>query len=169
MKIDQTPAKIIIVLGSPNSKNGRLGKLAIGRANKCLEIFEPSNDKILCTGGFGTHFNTSPKAHAEYLMRYLVRKGVPKNNFLPIALSANTVEDATKSKKILEGTSCKNLTIITTAYHFPRVKLIFDEILAEYIKTYLPVANNIAEKALKKYIAHEAKAIDGILRDGLYY
>ena len=160
---------VIIILGSPNSKNGRLGKIAIGRAKKCLEVFNPKTDMILCTGGFGIHFNVTSKLHAEYLKQYLIKKRISKTSFLPFAISSNTVEDATKSKEILLNDNFVKLTIITTEYHAKRVQLIFDEILADYEKTYLNVPNNMSEKSLKKFQEHESKAIEGILRNGLYY
>jgi uncharacterized SAM-binding protein YcdF (DUF218 family) len=160
---------VIILLGSPNSPKGRLGKIAIGRAQKCLEIFKPDTDMILCTGGFGEHFNTSDKTHAAYLKRYLMRKGIAENVFLPFANSSNTVQDATKSKEILLENDFKKATIITTEYHLKRVQLIFDEILAGIEKTYIGVPNNMSLKSLQKFEEHEAKAVVGILRDGLYY
>jgi hypothetical protein len=160
---------IIIILGSPNSQKGRLSKIAIGRAKKCIEIFNIENDLILCTGGFGIHFNTSPKPHAEYLKRYLMKNGISRICFLPFANSSNTVEDATKAKEILLENSVIKITIITTLYHLKRVQLIFNEILSEFDKTYYGVPNTMSEKALLKFEKHETKAIEGILRDGLYY
>jgi uncharacterized SAM-binding protein YcdF (DUF218 family) len=159
----------IILLGSPNSSKGRLSKIAIGRAKKCFEIFNPDLDMILCTGGFGVHFNTSDKPHAAYLKQYLMRKGIAENVFLPFANSSNTVQDATKSKEILLENDFKKVTIITTEYHLKRVQLIFDEILSGIEKTYIGVPNNMSLKSLQKIEEHEAKAVAGILRDGLYY
>jgi uncharacterized SAM-binding protein YcdF (DUF218 family) len=160
---------VIIILGSPNSPKGRLSKIAIGRAKKCLEIFNPEKDMILCTGGFGTHFNTSEKPHAEYLRRYLIRKGISQSYFLPYADSSNTVQDATKAKGILLKNEVEKVEIITTNYHIKRVQLIFDKILAEFEKTYFGVPNNMSAKILLKFEKHETKAVEGILRDGLYY
>lgn len=160
---------VIIILGSPNSAKGRLSKIAIGRAKKCLEIFNPATDLILCTGGFGLHFNTTLTPHAEYLKRYLIKKGISETFFMPFANSSNTVQDAVKSKEILRESGLKKITIITTEYHLKRVQIIFDEILSEFDKTYLSVPNNISKKCLKKYETHEANSIDGILKNGLYY
>jgi vancomycin permeability regulator SanA len=160
---------VIIVLGSPNSEKGRLCKIAIGRARKCLEIFNPETDMILCTGGFGLHFNTTSIPHAEYLKQYLIKKGISKKHFLPFANSSNTVEDATKSKEILLNENLKKVTIITTEYHLKRVQVIFDEILSDFERTYLNLPNNMSIKSLQKFQAHESKAVEGILRDGLYY
>jgi vancomycin permeability regulator SanA len=160
---------VIIILGSPNSQKGRLSKIAIGRAKKCIEIFNSEKDLILCTGGFGIHFNTSPKPHAEHLKRYLIKNGIFEICFLPFANSSNTVEDATKAKEILLENGGRKVTIITTNYHLKRVQLIFDEILSEFEKTYHGVPNTMSVKTLLKFEKHEAKAVEGILRDGLYY
>lgn len=160
---------VIIILGSPNSAKGRLGKIAVGRVKKCIEIFDSENDLILCTGGFGLHFNVTSTPHAEYLKRYLIKNGIPSSHFLPLAASSNTVQDATIAKEILLKNDINKITIITTEYHLKRVQLIFDEILAKFNKTYLPVPNNISKKSLKRFESHEVNAIDGILKNGLYY
>ena len=160
---------VIIILGSPNSSKGRLSRIAIGRARKCLEIFNSETDMILCTGGFGKHFNTSEKPHANHLKRFLIKNGITENYFLPYANSSNTVQDATKAKEILLENEVKKVKIITTNYHLKRVQLIFDEILSEFEKTYFGVPNNMSSKSLLKFENHEKKAVEGILRDGLYY
>ena len=160
---------IIIILGSPNSSKGRLSKIAIGRAKKCLEIFNPAKDMILCTGGFGLHFNTSEQPHADHLKRYLINNGVLENYILPFANSSNTVEDAIKAKEILLIYEAKKATIITTIYHLKRVQLIFDEVLGGIEKKYFGVPNNMSEKSILKFEKHEINAMEGILKNGLYY
>ena len=160
---------VIIILGSPNSTKGRLSKIAIGRARKCLEVFNPETDKILCTGGFGLHFNITEKPHAEYLKQFLVKKGISETHFLLFANSSNTVQDATKSKEILLNGDYTKITIITTEYHLKRVQLIFDEILSDFEKKYLTSSNNMSIKSLQKFQKHESKAIEGILKNGLYF
>ena len=124
--------EVIVVLGSPNFPDGTLGPIALDRIKGCLGIFDPTKHKILCTGGFGAHFNTSPVAHANYLKDFLIQKGVPSTAFLPLALSSNTVEDAVMSKSILKEVEYKNLIILTSEYHLARVKFIFTEILKDF-------------------------------------
>lgn len=160
---------VIILLGSPNSAKGRLSKIAIGRAKKCLEIFNPKTDEILCTGGFGLHFNVTSTPHADYLKRYLIKKGIASTHFLRFANSSNTVQDATKSKEILLENDIKKVSIITTEYHLERIQLIFNEILSAFDKSYFAVPNNMSKKSLKKFETHEADAINEILKNGLYY
>jgi len=129
--------EVIVVLGSPNFPDGTLGPIALDRLQGCLSIFNSQKHKILCTGGFGAHFNTSPVAHANYLKDFLILKGVPSTAFLPLALSSNTVEDAVMSKSILMKTVFKDLIITTSEYHVARVEFIFTEILKDFNLNFL--------------------------------
>jgi len=160
--------QILIILGSPNSPEGKLGNFALSRLNYCVEIFDPDKNLIICTGGFGAHFNTSNRPHAEYAMEYLISKGIDKSFFLDIALSANTVEDAVKVKEIImkNPLPCK---IITSEYHLERVKIIFDQILSKIQKEYYSVKNEFSGDEVAGLIEHEKKAINEILKNGLYF
>lgn len=161
--------KTLVVLGSPNSEDGNLGYTALDRLNYCLDIFDSKNHFIICTGGFGEHFNTTKNAHATYAIKYLMDKGVKSESFLESALSANTVEDAVMTKKIILRHNLDSLVVITSDYHLERVKLIFNEILASFTIEYKGVEHDISNVEKEKLATHEKKAIDGILNKGLYY
>ena len=160
--------EVIIVLGSPNSPTGILGEIALSRLNLCLKIFNPTKNLIICTGGFGKHFNTATKPHAAYAIEYLMSKGIDKSFFMEMALSSNTVEDAIKVKEILLGNTlpCK---IITSDFHLERVKLIFDQILSNNTKEYFGDAYEVSEEQRIQLIEHEKKAIHSILKNGIYF
>lgn len=159
---------ILIVLGSPNSPSGQLSEISISRLDSCLNRYEKGN-LILCTGGWGAHFNTSEHAHASFAKHYLIGKGIIEENFLDFALSSNTVEDAVKAKVILSKLENIKLTIITSDYHLNRVKLIFNEILKNYTMDFIGVESNLDEEAYNVLVQHEEKAINAILQNGLYY
>ena len=161
--------EVIVVLGSPNFPDGTLGPIALDRLQGCLSIFNPQKHKILCTGGFGTHFNTSPIAHANYLKDFLIQKGVPSTAFLPLALSSNTVEDAVMSKSILIKTEFKDLVIMTSEYHVARVKFIFTEILKDFNLNFNAVTHHSRDDVLEPLIQHEKMAMDQLNLNGLYY
>ncbi|MFW0738592.1 YdcF family protein [Flavobacterium sp. T12S277] len=161
--------KVIIVLGSPNSDNGDLGEIALDRLNYCLDIFIPKEHCIICTGGFGEHFNKALLPHADYAMKHLRNNGLCPENFLETALSANTVEDAVLSKKIILKHHLNSVVVITSDYHVERVKLIFDEILGFDGIEYAGVVHDMSDEEKEKLLAHEKKAISGILTKGLYY
>lgn len=58
---------VIIVLGAPNSSDGRLSVIAKSRYDQAYQTYlHNPKAKILCTGGFGAHFNTTDCAHERY-------------------------------------------------------------------------------------------------------
>ncbi|MHA8086355.1 YdcF family protein [Aquirufa sp. Wall-65K1] len=161
--------EVLILLGSPNSPDGKLGPIALDRVKYVNELFQQEKRPILCTGGFGSHFNTSPWPHAFLLQQELMKLGVPEDSFLPLAISSNTVDDAVQSKKVLEEFSVHLLRIITSQYHVERVRLIFDEILSSYSKQFDGVEHLSFIPELEQLKVHEARAIHEIKKNGLYY
>jgi len=132
--------------------------------------FYTENKKILCTGGWGNHFNTSPLAHAVYSKAYLRKKGIPEHAFIELALSANTVEDAVKSKIILSRLDNPGITIITSDFHLERVKLIFNEVLKGFEFQFKAVHSDFLDsKEREKLVAHEQAGIRTIIQNGLYF
>jgi len=160
--------EIFIVLGSPNSATGVLSDISKIRLDYCVNNFKKGN-LILCTGGWGSHFNLAEKPHAAFAKEYLTEKGIPANCFLDFALSSNTVDDAVKVKPVISKIKYSNLTIITSDYHLDRVKLIFNEILDNYKIKYVGVESNFNKDDFDRLVAHERQAIRSIIENGLYY
>ncbi|MGW9684581.1 YdcF family protein [Flagellimonas sp. 2504JD1-5] len=161
--------KILIVLGSPNSETGELSAISKSRLDCCLDLFKKKS-LVLCTGGWGPHFNTAEHPHAYYAKKYLLQKGLPESAFLDFALSENTVDDAVKAKAILAKIKEEvSLTIITSGYHLERVRLIFNEILDGFALTFMGVPCTLDKEDYDTLLAHEKKAISVILKNGLYY
>jgi len=160
--------EVLVVLGSPNSITGELSIVANDRLSFCQKIYQ-KNMMILCTGGWGDHFNIARKSHAFYLKKCLIEKGIPEDCFLEFALSVNTVDDAVKVKEIISLLDNIHLTIVTSDYHLERVKLIFNEVLKIYKMRFVGVKTNLEEEKYNALVKHENKAIEGILKNGLYY
>lgn len=119
----------IVVLGSPNTKDGRLYDVAIQRCELALSEYNNHPDyKFLLTGGYGTHFNESNKPHAFYLTQYLIKFGVSEKNVLEFAESANSIEDAILSRQIIQKHNIKKIIVITSDYHINRAQYIFKKI-----------------------------------------
>ncbi|MEO9076147.1 MAG: YdcF family protein [Gelidibacter sp.] len=159
---------VLIVLGSLNSTSGKLSDISTSRLDYCANIYQKGN-LILCTGGWGDHFNTTTNSHASYAKQHLIEKGVLETDFLDFALSGHTVEDAVKVKPIIAKLKDIKLTVITSDYHLERVKLIFNEILEGYIMNFVGVKSSLTEDEQNAAILHEKKAINSILLNGLYY
>lgn len=161
-------ASIFIILGSPNSSTGKLSDISKSRLDYCLNHHK-KDTLVLCTGGWGKHFNTSSSSHAALAKQYLIEKGLLGMNFLDFALSQNTVDDAVKIKPIVSLLDNPFLTIITSDYHLDRVKLIFNQILKKYDMEFIGVESNLETKTYNALMLHEEKAIQSILKNGLYY
>ena len=159
---------VLIVLGSLNTPSGKLSDIALSRLNHCNDIYEEGN-LVLCTGGWGEHFNTSSIAHASYAKAYLVEKGLSEKVFLEFALSENTVDDAIKIKAIISKLENINLTVITSDYHLDRVKLIFEKILENHSMKFFGVECDLAKDQYDSLVQHEKKAIQAIMDNGLYF
>ncbi|WP_190810415.1 YdcF family protein [Flagellimonas sp. S3867] len=161
--------EVLIVLGSPNTTSGELSSISTSRLDCCLDLFKKES-LVLCTGGWGPHFNTTEHSHAHYAKAYLTQKGLPESAFLEFALSKNTVDDAVKAKNILSKLEDNlSLTIITSGYHLERVKMIFNEVLKGYTMMFIGVPCKLDEDEYAILLAHEKKAITSILQKGLYY
>lgn len=161
--------KVLIVLGSPNSEKGELGRIALDRLNYCQSIFDSKEHLILCTGGFGPHFNTTSMPHAHYAIEYLINNGIKRASFMDIALSSHTVDDAVKVKEVLRD-FLYPVKIITSFYHLERTKIIFDIILPNLEKEYFGVAHpDLTKNEENTLVQHESKAIAKIKENGLYF
>jgi len=160
--------RILIPLGAPNSPDGVLSAIAQSRLDLCLKIYTDT-DLVLCTGGWGKHFNISKKPHALYAKEYLLKNGVSSQCFLDFALSANTVEDAVKVKEIISTFTEPHLVVITSDFHLERAKLIFTEIVKGYTIQFMGAKVELPEEQRKKMVAHEKRAIRSIMERGLFY
>lgn len=134
---------MIIVLGSPNSKNGELYNIAKDRCELALrEYGQRPGWKLLLTGGYGAHFNITDQPHAAYLKRYLIKRGVPDQDIVEFAQSANTLQDASYSKPIVLKYEVREILVVTSDYHLDRARYIFER---EFADTEIRVEFSVVE------------------------
>ena len=128
MKTSLSPVNgLIIILGSPNKPDGTLYSIAQERCALALQIYRKNPTfKLLLTGGYGDHFNTSELSHAFYLKKYLMTLNIPPRAIVEFAESGNTLEDATLTRPIVEKYQPGKIIVITSDYHLARAKYIFE-------------------------------------------
>lgn len=163
-KMQTSETGIIVILGSPNSDQSDLYSVAKQRCELGIkEYIKHPNRKILLTGGFGDHFNTTDKPHAYYLKQYLIKRGVPEQYIIDFALSKNTLEDASLSKSIIAKYKVQNIVIITSDYHYDRAKFIFEKEFSDTnIQVHFSVCQtdeNDCEFDLKSQTEHEKRSL----------
>lgn len=163
--------KIILVLGSPNEPDGTLSEMAKSRLAICRELYEPETYKIVLTGGFGSHFNTTDKPHSYYLKQNLVSENVREEDILALIESRHSVEDATLSKWIIAEYKPEEIIIVTSDYHFERVKMIFEAVYAPFTNFSFSIASseNVAFEILNPLIQHEKVAVQDLLDHGVRF
>ena len=153
---------IIVLLGSPNRDDGTLYDIAQDRCERAiLEWQQHPGAKILPTGGFGDHFNTTDQPHAAYLRAYLHARGVPPEDVVQGAHSRNTIEDATLSFPIVQRYGASRVIVVTSDYHGARAQYVFGRTYAGVELTFAlcPTDEATYELDLSALVAHEREAL----------
>lgn len=163
---------LIVVLGAPNDAAGNLSDMAVGRLQLGLERHQRLRGegwRLLLTGGVGAHFNTTDKPHAHYGRNWLVERGVAPAEIVEFAESANTIEDARLSRRIVERHAAERLLVVTSDFHQDRARFVFEQVfpgrsLEVEGARYLPDRPEAERQAL---VAHEQRALARLRADGL--
>lgn len=168
--VSHTQSDVIILLGSPNSEDGQLYSVALERCHRALQEYHQRLDsKILPTGGFGTHFNTSGRPHAWYLKQWLLAHGVAKEDMLASAESGNTIEDAVLSYPIVQRSGARRAIVVTSDYHAARARYIFERVYRDIALEYAICATDeeTCDLDLPALQAHEREALARLEAHGL--
>ncbi len=161
---------IIIVLGSPNDAEGNLYSTALGRCEQAMAFWRDNPDcHILLTGGYGDHFNTTTKPHAQYLQDHMIAHGIPREQILEFAESRNTLEDAALAKPIVMSHGAGAVVAITSDFHVPRARFIFTREFADTPVSVLFLGvltdEDQCEFDLVSQKAHERKALKKLMEE----
>jgi uncharacterized SAM-binding protein YcdF (DUF218 family) len=159
------PGEVVVVLGYENGPNGELNKVSIDRCREAIRICRTRGARIVLTGGFGTHFNTSRQPHVAYTKQYLLAQGVDESKIAFLVESGNTIEDATLLKPKLERSAIRKLCVVTSDFHHARAKYVFQQVFAGYELEFAIVPSDPA--VAMRHEAHEQRRLDDMRRDGL--
>ncbi|MEO1220795.1 MAG: YdcF family protein [Pseudomonadota bacterium] len=130
-------ANFIAVLGAPNSADGTLSGIAMSRVSASVELWQErvaTNPiiKLVPTGGFGAHFNTTKIPHWKYLHDAMVHQGVPRSAIeFPGLESGNTVEDAVQIIAYARRKTFARFVVVTSHIHIERCHFVFQSIAPE--------------------------------------
>ncbi len=151
---------VIIVLGAPNDERGELSSIARERCEAAAaEWRRRPGYRVLPTGGFGAHFNTTAQPHHAYSRAYLEARGVPAAAFVAGVASANTVEDARLARAVIEQHNFTHLLVVTSDFHAARAAFCFTREFPERRVTLAPCATTLPAADLAARQAHEARAL----------
>ncbi|CAN5591470.1 hypothetical protein BH09VER1_BH09VER1_41080 [soil metagenome] len=154
------PKLAIILLGAPNDENGNLSSIAVERCEQVLrELTKNPGAKILPTGGWGEHFNTTNKPHGYYIGEYLKKRNVAATDILEVAESTNTIEDARLSQPIVERHGIDELLIVTSDFHVPRARFLFERQFPGMKMRFCGSPTDLPALELARRVAHEEQAL----------
>lgn len=155
----------ILVLGYKNDAFGELLPVAKQRCEKAVQLYHANPIPIVCTGGFGENFNTTPEPHAEHLKRYITGLGVPLEMFGPHVLSRNTNEDGKFTQAALAKIPKTEIHLVTSDFHFQRAFLWMKHFTPKTKVSCHPAKTVVADDELTMLRDHEKQAIKNFYRD----
>lgn len=155
---------LIVILGSPNDEQGNLSAMGQGRVHTGFQKYQELKNKgwkILLTGGYGEHFNTTDKPNAFYAQQLLLKWGVQAEDIVDFALSKNTVDDALQARNIVEQFDCPSMLIITSDFHLPRAEYIFRSVFSDKSLSFLGAdyVSKIPQEEREALLAHEHRGL----------
>jgi uncharacterized SAM-binding protein YcdF (DUF218 family) len=129
-----------LVLGGFSSVNKRTNEIIFNssadRINQTVLLYKKGIIKyILASGGNGNLVNTNKEADMVY--RYLHTIGIPDSVLITENQSRNTIENARNSAKLIKNINPNaRILVITSAWHIPRAKRIFNKYFKGNINYY---------------------------------
>lgn len=150
----------IVILGAINDEHGHLGSLGRERCLRAIQEYHlHPGAKLLPTGGWGDHFNTTAQPHHAYLRQLLIAQGIPENTIVEGADSKNTIEDAALARPIIQRHGFDHLIIVTSDFHLPRARFLFTREFPRLPLTFVGSPTNLPAEELSRRIAHEESAL----------
>lgn len=133
----------IIVLAGGIKDNGELHQSVKNRIHKAKELFDQGVARTILMSGKHSLFRRKDplKTEAESMVEYATKLGVPKSSLLTETNSNNTLGNAFYViKHFIQPKRWSRVIIVTSNFHMPRVKYIFQKFLGqEHQVMFVPV------------------------------
>lgn len=156
----------IIILAGGINNDGSLPDLPKKRVEKGVELYKNKvASKIIMTGKYGFWLDHTkdipPKSEAEAMKEYAESLGIPTGDVIAEVTSKDTVGNAYFTKvDILEKNNWKNVTVVTSEFHIPRTKFIFDTVLGpDWDIEYVPSEDGLSKEERKAVKSKEEKTV----------
>ncbi|MEK6959740.1 MAG: YdcF family protein [Nanoarchaeota archaeon] len=150
----------IVILAHSVNPDGSLPQIPRYRVEKGVDLFKKGlAKKIIMSGSCGFMVSYTPtKTEAKAMKEYAVSLGVPEKNILTEEDSKDTIGNAYFTRKnLLEPNNWKNIIVVTSEYHIPRARYIFQKILRKDNRVEMIAADShlTAEEARQKSVEEE--------------
>jgi uncharacterized SAM-binding protein YcdF (DUF218 family) len=150
----------IVVLGAQNDDQGGLSSIAKERCHQALaEYRKHAGARLVLTGGWGRHFNTTARPHVHYVREYLEAHGIPAEAIAACIESSSTVEDARLCRPVVQRDGLRKLIVVTSDFHVARAELVFRREFPDLAIELSASRTHLPEEELRHRITHERHAI----------
>ncbi len=161
----------VVILGSPNDSAGNLSGMGQGRVSLGFETYRKlvaQGYRLLLTGGYGEHFNTTHQPNASYAQKLLLDLGVLADHIVEFAESRNTVDDALKSRPIVDKYGAEHLVVVSSDFHLGRVQFVFEQVFPDKRVEFLgaPYLESRTPEERERLLAHEARELTSLRERG---
>jgi len=161
----------VVILGSPNNAAGNLSEMGKGRVRLGFETYQELQEqgfRLLLTGGYGEHFNTTDHPNAYYAQRILLAMGVSPEHIVEFAESRNTVDDALQTRPIVDTYRADRLIVISSDFHLERVRFVFERVFPDKVVEFrgAPYLDTRPPEERERLLAHEARELQSLRERG---
>lgn len=153
----------LVVLGGGVGADGKISPASKSRIEKAIEAFNAGYANCLIFSGKAS-FSKNPtpiKTEAQTMKERALALGVPAEKILLEEESQDTIGNAYFVKtKFLEPNHWRDIGVVTSEYHLPRAKYIFEKVLGqEYKIDFISAASDFLtkEELKNKEVREKAK------------
>ena len=158
----------IVILGAPNDDCGNLSEIAKSRsllALQCIQAIGVDRTRIVLTGGFGPHFNTSGAPHTQHVARFLETQGISSDLIDAELHSGNTAADIILLSEYLAQTKIRytSIEVVTSDFHVARVRYLISNSSMKGLNLEFHGATAVLENdILERLVRHETQALKNL-------
>jgi len=152
---------LLIIMADANTYDGNLSPIAIDRVLGASKFLKNNPEfYVLCTGGFGSHFNTSEYPHAQYLQNFLLEEGIAHDRFIEFSLGETAIEDIQLCHRIINRYEPDMVAVITSDYQVERIRFTFQKYADYQFLFFLEVKSNLYEEEMERLVRLEQQALN---------
>ncbi|MBI4141534.1 YdcF family protein [Candidatus Woesearchaeota archaeon] len=145
----------IIVLGGGLDEKGCIPQIVKLRVDRAVELYKKSfAPRIIMSGKWSINTTkTFLLTEAEAMEQYAVSCGVCRDDVLTEKESQDTLGNAYLTKiNFLKPAKWRNIVVITTDFHMPRTKFLFNKVFGEDYKIrFVGVPSGFSAEKIKNY------------------
>ena len=154
---------VIIVLGRGIEDDGSLPPDPKARVRKAAELYKDGVAPfVIMSGAWTYHFDINPTGSESKAMKeYAMELGIPEQAIIEESKSMDTIGNVYFTKKdIVEQKGFKDIVVVASEDHMPRVKYLFEKIYGKAYNLKFAISERVIDDAsYEREMAHESNSM----------